>query len=120
MKVLECKSCGARVIVDKDCKCPCGIVCCDEKMVELIPNSVDAAIEKHVPVYVINEITIEVKVNHVMDEDHYIEWIALETGEGINIKYLKPGEKPEAEFYYRPGVLYAYCNKHGLWKGEIE
>ncbi len=120
MKLLKCKSCGARVIVDKDCNCPCGFVCCDERMVEVIPNSIEASFEKHLPNYVINDLTIEITVDHVMDEDHYIEWIALETSWGFDIKYFEPGEKPFAEFYYRPGVLYAYCNKHGLWKREIE
>ncbi len=121
MKVLLCKSCGARVIVDKDCNCPCGIVCCDEKMMELKPNSVDAAIEKHVPEYTINGDNIEVVVNHVMEDDHYIEWIAMEVDNKLYKVDFKLGEEPKTLFNYIPGsTLYAYCNKHLLWKKDVE
>ena len=80
MKLLKCNSCKAMVIVEKDCNCPCGFVCCDEKMVEVIPNSVDAAFEKHVPQFDRYEDRVEVSVNHVMEEDHYIEWILVDYG----------------------------------------
>lgn len=121
MKLLKCKSCGARVIVDKDCNCPCGIVCCDEKMIEVKPNSVDASIEKHVPIYEIKDNKLEVTVNHVMEEDHFIEWIAMDSEKGLNIKYLKANEEAKATFEYLPNsVIYSYCNKHNLWKKDVE
>jgi len=101
------------------------VVCCGEVMQELIPNSVDAALEKHVPV-------IEVKGNHVkvtvgstlhpMTEAHYIQWIALETKNGNQRKVLHPGDAPVAEFEMVEGdeviEAFAYCNLHGLWKAE--
>ena len=120
MKVLKCNSCGARVIVDKDCNCPCGFVCCDEKMVEVVPNSVDAAFEKHVPVYEVSDDKLIVSVNHVMEEEHYIEWIAFESEEGLDIRYLSPGDTPKVVFEIGKGTLYAFCNKHGLWEKEID
>lgn len=118
----KCKSCGALVKVIKDCECEgCGIKCCGEEMKELIPNSVDAAVEKHVPTYEINGDMIEVKVNHVMEEDHYIEWVAIVSEKRECIKYFRPGETCEVHFRYVPNsTLYAYCNKHGLWKAEVE
>jgi len=118
----RCEKCGAMVKVFKDCTCKdCGIQCCGEQMKELVPNSVDAAVEKHVPTYQVYGGKIMVKVNHVMDEDHYIEWIAYVYENRERIKYLTPGEEAEVTFKYKPGaVLYAYCNKHGLWKKEVE
>ena len=87
----------------------------------LVPNSVDAAVEKHVPTYEIKDGRIFVKVNHVMDEDHYIEWITIVRNNREKTVYFKPGEEAVAHCKYEPGtVLYAYCNKHGLWKAEVE
>ena len=118
----KCKKCGAFVKVLEDCTCPgCGIQCCGEQMEVLIPNSVDAAAEKHVPTYEIKDGRIFVKVNHVMDEDHYIEWIAIVRDNREKTVYFKPGEEAVAHCKYEPGtILYAYCNKHGLWKAEVE
>ena len=117
--VKKCKNCGAvvKVIGETDFE----IQCCGEKMVSLVPNSVDAAIEKHVPTYEVEGEKIKVKVNHVMEDDHYIEWIALVSDGKECTKYFKPGQIAETHFKYIPGsVLYAYCNKHGLWKKEVE
>ena len=119
----KCLHCGAMVQVLNDCNCEdCGIMCCGEKMSVLIPNSVDAAFEKHVPTYSINGDKLEVTINHVMDDDHNIEFISMVTLDGIiNTKYLKVGERATAIFDYEKGsALYSYCNKHGLWKTEVE
>lgn len=119
--IRKCASCGAVVKVMKDCNCKCKIQCCGEEMKELIPNSVDAAVEKHVPTYEVEDGKIIVKVNHVMEEEHFIEWVALVTDKKECIKYFKPGEEAETHFKYKPGsTLYAYCNKHGLWKKDVE
>ena len=75
--VKKCPKCGAVVRVLDECNCACGFECCGEKMETLVPNSVDAAAEKHVPTYERDGDFIQVKVNHVMEEGHYIEWISL-------------------------------------------
>ena len=118
----KCLKCGALVKVFKDCTCDnCGITCCNEQMKVLVPNSVDAAHEKHVPTYKVYGEKIIVKINHPMDEDHYIEWIACVNENRERVKYLNPGDVPEVTFKHIPGsTLYAYCNKHGLWKTEVE
>lgn len=96
------------------------ITCCNNDMKELIPNSVDAAREKHVPNTEVVNNKIIVTVNHVMGIDHYIEWIALETNDEIIIKKLKPGNNALVEFDYKPNSkVYSYCNKHGLWYKDI-
>ena len=117
----RCEKCGAMVKVIEDCNCEgCGIVCCEEPMKVVAPNSVDAAFEKHIPNYEIEVDKIIVTCNHVMEEEHYIEWIAMVSEDRECTKYLKPGENAKVSFKYIPGsILYAYCNKHGLWKKDV-
>lgn len=119
--IKTCTKCGATIKVLKDCTCDnCGITCCDKKMVTLKPNSTDAAYEKHVPNYEIKDGNLIVSVNHVMDPDHYIEWIALINDDNEDFFYLNPGENAKVTFKNKAkGTLYAYCNKHGLWEKEI-
>lgn len=102
------------------------LVCCGKEMEELVPNTVDAAVEKHVPVVEVegNKVTVKVgSVTHPMLEEHWIQWIYLETKEGIQTKCLKPGAEPKAIFALNEGdevvAAYEYCNLHGLWKKEI-
>ena len=116
--IKKCNKCGALVKVFKDCP---DISCCGEEMRALVPNSVDAAIEKHVPVYEVKDGMIYVTVNHVMEEDHYIEWIDIVKDGKECITYLKPGMEAKAQCKYTPGsVIYAYCNKHELWKADVK
>ena len=99
------------------------VICCGEPMKELKAGTTDGAREKHVPVVEVSEGKVFVKVGdveHPMLEEHFIEWIAIETNLGNQRKQLKPGEKPEAEFALLEGeeviAAYEYCNLHGLWK----
>ena len=90
---------------------------------ELIPNTTDAAGEKHVPVISVNgdEVKVEVgSVEHPSLPAHYIEFIVLVTEGGMQMKWLKPGMKPEAVFKVtdKPVEAYEYCNLHGLWKAK--
>ncbi len=90
---------------------------------ELIANTNDASQEKHVPVISASGDTVKVMVGsaeHPSLDAHYIEWILLETETGIQMKWLKPGMKPEAEFRTAEKAVaaYEYCNLHGLWKAE--
>lgn len=120
--IKKCLKCGALVKVLRDCTCKnCGIKCCDEDMKVLVPNSVDAAIEKHIPTYEIKDGKIFITVNHVMEEEHYIEWISMYFGDKEYTTHLEFGKPAVAEYKYIPGsTIYAYCNKHGLWKKEVE
>ena len=119
--IKKCLKCGAIIKMLKECNCnDCGIVCCGNEMVEIIPNSVDASFEKHVPMYEIKNDKIVVNINHVMDNDHYIEWICFVTENGENYVYLEPNQDAIAIFKESKGILYSYCNKHGLWMNEIK
>lgn len=97
--------------------------CCGQNMTKLAANSTDGAKEKHVPVVKRENGKIEVTVGstlHPMIEEHHIEWIALVCDDSVVIKYLKLGDKPQAEFDdAKSGTAYAYCNLHGLWKTEF-
>lgn len=120
--IKKCKSCGALVQVFKDCTCDnCGIKCCGNEMEVLIPNSADASAEKHIPTYEVVGDRIEVKINHPMEDEHYIEWITLVNENEKHTVNLHPGQEAKCNFKYIPdSIVYAYCNKHELWKKEVE
>lgn len=121
MKFYRCKHCGQIVAIVKETKVP--VMCCGEAMEEIIPSVTDAAVEKHVPVFEVKDGIVSVTVGsvaHPMAEEHYIEWIALQTKSGNQRKTLKPGDEPKACFAICEGdeveAVYAYCNLHSLWK----
>ncbi|MBB5336915.1 desulfoferrodoxin [Pectinatus brassicae] len=99
------------------------LVCCGEPMAKLTANTTDAAQEKHVPVVTKNGEKVEVAVGstlHPMQDEHYIQWIALVADSRVKIQFLKPGEEPKAEFCSAAsGTVYEYCNLHGLWKTDF-
>lgn len=121
-KFYKCRHCGNIIQKIVDSKVP--VVCCGEPMEELIPNTVDASTEKHVPVVTrLDECTIKVSVGsipHPMTEEHHISFIYVETESGgirVNLK-----DSPEAVICTcnsKPIAVYEYCNLHGLWKTEL-
>ncbi len=121
MKFYICEHCGNIIEMVKDVGVP--IMCCGQKMTELIPGTSDGAVEKHVPVVTVdgNKVSVAVgEAEHPMVDAHYIEWVALETSAGVQRKALKPEQAPAIEFTLADGesvtAVYAYCNLHGLWK----
>lgn len=118
----RCLKCGAIVEVIKDCTCKdCGIKCCGQEMTEVKANSVDASFEKHIPTYEVVGEYVVVTVNHVMESDHFIEYIGLESDKINAKKFFKTGEVAKAIFPYVKGSkLSSYCNKHGLWQTVVE
>ena len=118
-----CATCGKIIAIVNDVKVP--TICCGEKMTEIIPGTINASTEKHVPIFKIENNKVYVSVGeaeHPMVEEHYIEWISLQTNFGNQRKLLKPDQKPEVCFAILDGEevesVYAYCNLHGLWKNE--
>lgn len=97
------------------------LVCCGQPMQLMKENTVDASKEKHVPVIEQTPTGVKVKIGavpHPMEEKHYIEWIQIIADGVAYRKFLKPGDKPEAEFCVKAMKISAreYCNLHGLWK----
>jgi len=122
-KFFICKRCGniARLISDKGGP----LTCCGESMSELVPNTVEASTEKHLPVLIVSGNSISVQVGsilHPMEEAHHIAFVFVETEKGGQCKCLKIGEEPKLAFSFmgdKPIAVYEYCNLHGLWKTEI-
>lgn len=99
------------------------MICCNEPMKRMVENTTDAAKEKHVPVVTKVDGGFKVAVGsvpHPMTEEHMIEWIELQVGNNVCRKCLQPGDAPEVTFCVdaEEVTARAYCNLHGLWKGE--
>ncbi|MBO4343308.1 MAG: desulfoferrodoxin FeS4 iron-binding domain-containing protein [Clostridia bacterium] len=121
MKFYRCEICGQIIAIVKKTGSP--LVCCGQPMKEIIPGTTDAAAEKHVPVYEVKDGKVIVKIGeiaHPMTDEHYIEWVSVQTTGGNQRKALKPGDAPEVCFSICDGdeveAVYAYCNLHSLWK----
>lgn len=121
-KFFRCRHCGNVIHKVVDSGVP--VVCCGEQMQELIPNTVDASNEKHVPAITkLSDCKLKVQVGsilHPMLPEHHICFIYVETENGgirIDLK-----DKPEAEICVcsgKPVTVYEYCNLHGLWKTDL-
>ncbi len=116
-----CETCGNIIAMVKPSGVP--VMCCGKKMKEIVPNTTDAAQEKHVPVWTREGNLVKVQVGsvaHPMVAAHYIEWVSLQTKAGNQRKALVVDGAPEVTFALTDGdaveAVYAYCNLHGLWK----
>ena len=122
-KFYICKHCGNMMGLINDEGFP--VICCGDKMTELIPNTVDASVEKHLPVVTILEGGVSVQIGsilHPMGEAHHIAFVYVETERGGQRKRLKVDEEPKLSFAFsedKPVAVYVYCNLHGLWKAEM-
>ena len=120
-KFYICSHCGNIVAMIRDKGVP--IICCAEKMRELIPGTSEASAEKHIPEYEVNDNIVHVTVGateHPMTREHYIEWICLETEHGIQYAHLEPEDEPRAKFALCDGdevrAVSGFCNQHDLWR----
>lgn len=122
-KFFICKHCGNMVGLIDNKGVP--MMCCGEKMTELVPNTVEASAEKHLPAVTVSGDSIEVRVGsapHPMDEKHHIVFAYVETECGGQRKCMKIGDEPTRTFRFaddKPIAVYAYCNLHGLWKTKL-
>ena len=122
-KFYICEHCGNLIGMIHDAGVP--MMCCGQKMTKLEPGTVDASLEKHVPVVTVAGSTVEVaigEVAHPMVEEHSILWVYLQTDRGGQRKCLSIGSAPAVSFSLsdeKPLAVYAYCNLHGLWKTEV-
>lgn len=122
-KFYICRRCGNLVEMIHDVGVP--VFCCGQKMEPLVPNTVDASGEKHLPVVTVADGVVTVNVgsaDHPMLPEHFIEWVYVETENGGQRKALKPGDAPHVSFCIgsdKPVAVYACCNLHGLWMTEV-
>ena len=105
MKYYICEHCGNIIEYVKQTAVP--VMCCGQKMTELVPGTSDGAHEKHVPVVTVDGDKVVVEVG------------AIETTKGSQRVKLEYTDKPRAEFKLADGEVfvaaYEYCNLHGLW-----
>lgn len=122
-KFYVCEHCGNIVGLIKNAGVP--LMCCGQKMTKLEAGTVEASLEKHVPVVKTegNLVKVEIgSVAHPMTEEHSITWVYLQTDKGGQRKCLNPGEVPAVTFALadeKAVAVYAYCNLHGLWKTDL-
>ena len=124
MKFYICEHCGNIIGKIHDAGVP--VVCCGQKMTELVPGTVEASVEKHIPVVTVegNQVKVQIgSVEHPMIPEHYIMWVYMQTTVGGQLKNLLPGTAPAVTFALtedeKPVAVYAYCNLHGLWKTDL-
>jgi superoxide reductase len=120
LSVYKCEKCGN--LVESLWNGEPSLFCCGQEMKELVPNSVDAAKEKHVPVIVREGKKVTVKVGsvaHPMTKEHYILFVELVAGNQVLRHDFKEGDTvAEAVFYVDENVTVIareYCNLHGFW-----
>ncbi len=122
-KFYICEHCGNIIGLIENKGVP--LICCGEKMSELVANTKEAAVEKHLPAVSLNGNDMTVCVGstaHPMSEEHFINFVYVETQNGGQRKCLNLNQAPEVKFSFvddKPLAVYAYCNLHGLWKTEV-
>lgn len=124
MKFYICPICGNVIELVEDHGVP--VFCCGKKMDELVPNSTEAAVEKHMPVPTVENGVLKVsvgEVEHPSIEKHWIPFVAIKAGDLVMRRSIKATEKPEAVFpigdFKGEVEVYAWCNLHGMWKTTI-
>jgi len=118
-----CNHCGniASLVIDQGPR----LVCCGEQMHEIVPNTVEASAEKHLPAVTVDGDTVTVQIGstiHPMTQEHHICFIYVATEDGGQRKRLEAGDEPIKKFVFaadKPKAVYAYCNLHGLWMTEL-
>lgn len=119
----RCEPCGNLIVMIENS----GVIpeCCGTHMTRLEPCSVDASLEKHVPVILQKgkDVWVEIgSIAHPMTSQHFIKWIIVQTDRGAYARTLEPDELPTIHFRINPDedviAAYAYCNLHGLWSSS--
>ena len=122
-KFFRCAHCGNMVGLIDNNGAP--MICCGEKMAELVPNTAEASTEKHIPSVTVSGDRIDVQIGsapHPMEDAHHITFVYVETTRGGQRKTLNANEAPSLAFTLtddKPVAVFAYCNLHGLWKADV-
>ena len=113
LKFYHCRHCGNIAVKPFDSGVP--LVCCGEQMEELVANTTDAALEKHVPDVKVDGSNVHVQVGSTLHP--------MTPKNGYQFVQLTPEDAPVADFAVAEGdepvKVYEYCNIHGLWVAEV-
>ena len=123
LRFFKCKHCGNVIVklIDKNVR----VFCCGEPMEEIFANTIDAATEKHLPIVNVDNGFVNVtigSVEHPMEQEHFINFIVVQTQENYIISTLRPQQKPQTKVYVgnsKVVAVYEYCNLHGLWVTKL-
>lgn len=90
------------------------ICCCGLSLPPLEPEEADA---EHLMTVNMLEDELYVTLEHPMTKEHYIAFMAAVSDQGVQLVRLYPQQGAEAYFRRsRVRELYAYCNRHGLFR----
>ena len=124
LEIYKCEVCG--LVIEVTTGSPSTPICCGKTMTRMAPQTAEYKFEKHVPYPEAidggTHVSVGKEAAHPMTEEHHIAWIEIINGPYVNRKYLKPGEKPEADFHVplqKGMVVREYCNIHGLWEYTV-
>ena len=124
LEIYKCEVCG--LVIEVTTGSPSTPICCGKEMKRMVPQTAEYKFEKHVPypeaIAGGTHVSVGKETAHPMTAEHHIEWIEIINGPYVNRKYLKPGEKPEADFHVplqKGMVVREYCNIHGLWEYTV-
>ena len=93
------------------------VSCCGITLPPLDISEADDADEHHQLTLERVEDELFVTIHHPMTKDHYISFIACLTGDKLQLVKLYPEGDASCRFKITgAGVLYFYCNRHGLMK----
>ncbi len=91
--------------------------CCGIHLPDLEPEIMD---EEHQIVVEDIDNEYSISMHHSMEKKHYISFIAYVTSGTVEMVKLYPEQDISVRFRKKGhGILYAYCNKHGLYKKII-
>lgn len=117
--IRRCEKCGSVLLDVKKCECEASkITCCGEEMKLIVAN--EDKDNNHTPTYFRQDGKIFIRIDHVMESDHFIEAIIVKTDSEILVHYLKSIDEPELILGYEDNMeIYSLCNIHGLWKVKV-
>lgn len=93
------------------------ISCCG---ITLPPLEAEEADEAHKSITLPVEDEQFISVHHEMTKEHYLSFAAVVTSDRIQLVKFYPEGNAEARFKrLGRGILYIYCNRHGLMKQRI-
>ena len=109
-KFYVCPVCGNVIIATGETV----VSCCG---ITLPPLEAEPADEEHAVSKEIAEDEYFVSIDHPMTKEHYISFLAAVSDFGVQLVKLYPEGNAEARFKIdRVKTLYAYCNRHGLFR----
>ena len=86
----------------------------------LLKQEAEAVDEHHLIMVETIDNEYSITMQHPMSKEHYVSFIAYVTSGTVEIVKLYPEQEVFVRFRKKGhGILYAYCNRHGLYRRII-